>query len=361
MSTTKLKPRPELSINEASELFKCKLDDIVYSASIGEITLYVVAELWTIESIFIINPSNSIDELSKNNYFNSTSNEKVIIQQPSELLNKIKNWRGVYNSTNVIKNSESIAPIKSKVTDGLKVELESYNHKFWQVIGYDIEKDELSHDKNISNCKVQPDISKFCDSKLAGLQPVAPIVSFAYRNGYQSMPLLLDADKTPLGAFSPNLLIAINPKLIFRNLLNANKIFVKRDDFLELSSITPIDNKTVESTTVQSSSLAPEVEQRVGLETKKIAAIFHGIHWESNLWKQNLADCPKWLVSARLQQGRKGGEASKWDPVEIAKSLEVKDSGYMPKLKQAFKKNPDLQPWLSEWEEHLSNNDYYGE
>lgn len=64
MANTKFQSkRPYLSLSEAIKEYECTVDDLLYEASIGDLTIYVLADNWLAEQIYEADPTKDVSSL----------------------------------------------------------------------------------------------------------------------------------------------------------------------------------------------------------------------------------------------------------------------------------------------------------
>lgn len=315
--------RPELTIAEAAEIYGCSVEDLIYEAEIGTLSIYTKPSQWELKLI-----------------------ASIKTPEPKSDTDSIEHMKQRYEQMlNIDKYFDQLADDAS----GETVSASTFGGEF-----------TIYPNNNLNQLNYI--------QSLNGIKPISELTMRYYRLGLDADIFLKLNDLVGISKNSTESFFLITlPFVRFIDALNDGKLFVMKAELLKLVSNDALgtdDAKEFYTDENVSQALhtsnGTELKQTKGLTTSDLAMAFADIHWSLSQWKSNLADCPKWLINAQDAQGKKGkGGAAIWNPVKVAKSLLEQDAKLKLKLKTAFKNKPILLPWAEEWKEHQAILSWY--
>lgn len=320
--------RPELTIAEAAEIYGCTVEDLIYEAEIGTLSIYTKPSQWELKLIASIKtpePKSDTDSIEH------------IKQRYEQMLNIDKCFDQLVDDA-------SGETVSASTFGG---EFTIYPNNNFNRLNY-----------------IQ---------SLNGVKPISEITMHYYRLGLDADIFLKLNDLVGISKNSTESFFLITlPFVRFIDALNDGKLLVMKAELLKLVSDDAKNEVPSKSVSDQEfhkdehvsqalhTPIGAELKQTKGLTTSDLAMAFADIHWSLSQWKSYLADCPKWLINAQDAQGKKGkGGAAIWNPVKVAKSLLEQDAKLKLKLNTAFKNKPILLPWVEEWKEHQAILSWY--
>lgn len=197
--------RPELSIAEVLKQYECTQDDIFHAAAEGELTIYMLADGWKIDSIFSYNRRRALlEELEFRNQFEKDPNKYEKRVELRE--NRMKDDKRIFNEM------DSVETFTKPLTNG--------NWTSYPNSG----------------------IYKYLYSKqLYGLQPLSGMSISNFRDGSSNTIILKLIHKEILGDKDEECCALLERDVSIQDALNEGKLFVMKDELQALSSNQSVD------------------------------------------------------------------------------------------------------------------------
>lgn len=327
--------RPELPFADAIKQSGLSFDELIFRATTGEITIYILAENW---KVFQVNSINYLKYIAECDLVATQLEDKH--SRAEKRLGFHVNYKNKFENT--FNEATDQNSIQAPVSDGYFT-LYPKNGVYGLIYAL----------------------------PLIGFKPISRFMLNSYRGGNKKIAVALNLTENPIPVDEGTEVIVLpSTKILLDDAFNNNQLYVMKKDMLKLASKEEVpqmkrNQEAQDHEEIKPASAVPasaENKPKVGLTTHQIAMGFEGIIWDYDEWKSSLADAPKWLQGddVRLTKGRKGrGGTATWNPVEIAKQLKEKNDEYVRKLNLAFKKT-DLAPWAAEWKQYLSDT-YWNE